>query len=107
MSVTNPVLFEIFDTVERLYQPRDGPRQRGRPPSYQEVAMLKAFVLMVGKRLKTFSGLWSYLRQHPEVARRCGFQQLPHRSTFSRRLKAISPYAFSTGRSVGEILASL
>jgi len=69
--------------------------------------MLKAFVLMIGKQIKTFSGLWSYLHQQPEVARRCGFQTLPHRSTFSRRLKAISPYAFSTGRSVGEILAAL
>lgn len=107
MSVTNPVLYEIFDTVEKLYQPRAGPRQRGRPYSYREQAMLKAFVLMIGKRIKTFSGLWSYLKQHPEVAGRCGFQELPHRSTFSRRLKAISPYAFSTGRSVGEILASL
>lgn len=107
MSVTDPVMFEVFATVERLYQPRAGPRQRGRPPSYREVAMLKAFVLMMGKQIKTFSGLWSYLSQQPEVARRCGFETLPHRCTFSRRLKAISPYAFRTGRSVGEILAAL
>jgi hypothetical protein len=44
VSVTNPVLYEVFDTIEKLYQPRAGPRQRGRPYSYREQAMLKAFV---------------------------------------------------------------
>ena len=90
-------LVQILRLVDEVYE-AEGPKPmgRGRPRTYQDLVILKVFIVMVIKRIKTFKGLHRYLLQNPTIQRRCGLPSLPSRRTLGRRLKSFSPLGQET-----------
>lgn len=63
----------------------------GRPPLYTPHMMLKVYLVMMVKKIKTYQALHRYLRQNPKLLQACGLRSVPSRRTLSRRLKSFSP----------------
>ncbi len=97
MVNNNSPLVQILSLVDEVYE-AEGPKPmgRGRPRTYQDLVILKVFIVMVIKRIKTFKGLHRYLLQNPTIQRRCGLPSLPSRRTLGRRLKSFSPLGQET-----------
>lgn len=66
-------------------------KKRGRLYTYSDQVMTRVYFVMLSKGIKEFSALWRYLKENPEVRKSCGLKKLPHRSTFSRRMRNFSP----------------
>ena len=99
---SNP-LVQILRLVDQVYEAEEPkPLGRGRPRTYQNIVILKVFIVMVIKRIKTFKGLHRYLQQNPTIQTRCGFPSLPSRRTLGRRLKSFSPLGPETDSGHGQ-----
>lgn len=66
-------------------------KKRGRPAKYSNEAMAKVSFVMLTKGIKEFKALWRYLKDNPEIRKKCGLKELPDRTTLMRRLKNFSP----------------
>jgi hypothetical protein len=103
MVNNNNPLVQILRLVDEVYEVEEPkPMSRGRPRIYQDLVILKVFIVMVIKRIKTFKGLHRYLQQNPTIQRRCGFPSLPSRRTLGRRLKSFSPLGPETDSGLGQ-----
>ena len=97
MVNNNNPLVEILRLVDEVSEAEGyKPMGRGRPRTYQDLVILKVFIVMVIKRIKTFKGLHRYLFQNPTIQRLCGLPSLPSRRTLGRRLKSFSPLGQET-----------
>lgn len=88
------ILHHIVRSIEREYQRDDSQwGQRGRRLSYSQRLRLGFFVLMHLRGICAFKTQRRGLEQHPAESQLLGFcgQQLPHRSTLSRRFRALAP----------------
>jgi len=66
MVNNNNPLVQILRLVDEVYEVEEPkPMSRGRPRTYQDIVILKVFIVMVIKRIKTFKGLHRYLQQNP------------------------------------------
>ena len=85
-------LVKLVKLVNKVYHifPSDS-TVRGRPPLYAPFMMLKIYLVMMVKMIKTFKALHRYLEQNPHVVEACGLKSIPSRRTLSRRLKSFSP----------------
>lgn len=85
-------LVKLMKLVSEVYHsfPSDS-TVRGRPPLYTPRMMLKVYLVMVLKKIKTFQALHRYLEQNPPVLQACDLRSVPSRRTLSRRLKSFSP----------------
>ena len=102
MVNNNNPLVQILRLVGEVYEAEEPkPMGRGRPKTYQDLVLLKVFIVMVIKRIKTFKGLHRYLQQNPRIQRRCGLPFLPSRRTLGRRLKSFSPLSPETDSGLG------
>jgi hypothetical protein len=102
MVNNNNPLVQILRLIDEVYEAeRAKPVGRGRPRIYQDVVILKVFIVMVIKRITTFKGLHRYLQQNPTIQGRCGFPSLPSRRTLGRRLKSFSPLGPETDSALG------
>lgn len=103
MVNNNNPLVQILRLVDEVYEAEEPkPMSRGRPRTYQDLVILKVFIVMVIKRIKTFKGLHRYLQQNPTIQRHCGFPSLPSRRTLGRRLKSFSPLGPETDSGLGQ-----
>jgi hypothetical protein len=85
-------LLNLIEMAKEIYQEAKAETvRRGHPQEFPDLAMFLAFTVMVLKRLKQFRALHTWLKDNPEVRRACGLKRLPHRTTFSRRLKKLAP----------------
>jgi Transposase domain (DUF772) len=85
-------LLNLIEMAKEIYQEAKAEHiRRGHPYEFPDWAIFLAFTVMVLKRLKQFSALHTFLKNNPEVRRACGLKRLPHRTTFSRRLKRLAP----------------
>ena len=85
MVNNNSPLVQILRLVEEVYE-AEGPKPMGggRPGAYHDLVILKVFIVMVIKRIKTFKGLHRYVLQNQAIQRRCGLPSLPSRRTLGR-----------------------
>jgi len=60
--------------------------QRGREVDFNNLTIMRVFILMFLVKINTIKGIWKYLSQNPDISIACGFPRLPDRSTLSRRL---------------------
>ena len=91
VSKTSPII-KLLKLMDGVYELEEGKQKgRGRPKVYDQLTILKVFVIMMLKKIKSFKGLHRYLSQNPTVWRYCGLKTLPDRRTLGRRLKFISP----------------
>lgn len=97
MISESSTLIELLKLVDEVYEEnQEWKRGRGRPLIYDELTMLKIFVVKMIKKIKSFKGLHRYLKQNPTVRKYCGLETLPDRRTLGRRLKKLSPSAYGT-----------
>jgi len=81
-----------FTLYERFEQERT--RQishRGHPFDYETKVLIVFFTIMMIRRIKAFQAQWRWLEQHPEEAKMLGLEEIPVRTTLSRRFKALYP----------------
>ncbi len=64
---------------------------RGHPFDYETKALIVFFSIMLMRRIKAFQTQWHWLNKHPEEARMLGWEEIPVRTTLSRRFKALYP----------------
>jgi hypothetical protein len=105
MVNNNNPLVQILRLIDEVYEAeKPKPIDRGRPRVYQDIVILKVFIMMVIKRITTFKGLHRYRQQNPTIQRRCGFPSVPSRRTLGRRLKSCSPLGPETDPGLGHAL---
>lgn len=76
-----------FTLFERFQQGRKGPAGRGRVFTYEDQILIVFFTMMIIRRIVRFKAQHRWLGSHPREALELGFEQVPHRSTMSRRFK--------------------
>ena len=81
---------EAYFTLFELFQQDQGrPAERGRPYTYQDQVLIVFFTMMLIRRITTFKAQPRWLVRHPIEALRLGFENVPHRTTLSRRFKQL------------------
>ena len=96
-------LVKLMKLVNEVYHtfPSDS-TVLGRPPLYTPLMMLKVYLVMVIKKIKTFQALHRYLEQNAPVCEACGLKSVPSRRTLARRLKSFSPGGAQANSSFGQ-----
>lgn len=79
----------LFNLFERFWQHRAARPHRGHPVVYAHKAFIVFFVVRQQRRLFRFKAQHRWLTRHPEMQQLLGFEQVPHRTTLSRRYKAL------------------
>ena len=79
----------LFTLFHRFWQHHCARPHRGHPMVYKHQTLIVFFVVMPQRHIFRFKAQHRWLKQHPEM--QSGFQlaQVPHRSTLSRRYKAL------------------
>ncbi len=78
-------LFELF----KQYRDGHSDTKRGRPFTYAEEMFIVFFLIMQFRRIYAFKAQWRWLKKHPEMLEMLGWAVIPHRTTISRRYKAL------------------
>ena len=81
----------IYNRFEAFVQSSDEVTKLGKPYSYQNQNMIVFFMWMQFKKVYKFKSQWRWLKQHPESLSILDWDTMPHRSTISRRYKALYP----------------
>jgi DDE family transposase len=81
----------LFTLFERFLQEQSARHQRGHPFVYQHQTLLVFFLLMQQRRIFRFKAMRRWLLQHPEDRQHLGLEDVPNRTTLSRRYKALYP----------------
>ena len=76
-------LFALFSRT-RLLETR-----LGRPYTYSEQVLIVFFTLMIVRGITDFKAQRRWLESHPQERAALGFEQIPHRTTLSRRFKSL------------------
>ena len=80
----------IYNRFEAFVQSKTSTKM-GHPYDYEQQDMLVFFMWMQFKRIYEFKAQWRWLKQHPEALEKLGWECVPHRTTLSRRYKALYP----------------
>lgn len=79
----------IYNRFEAFVQSSDDVAKLGKPYVYQNQSMIVFFIWMQFKKMYKFKAQWRWLKQHPESLLVLAWKTVPHRSTLSRRYKAL------------------
>ena len=79
----------IYNRFESFVQSSDAVNKLGHPYVYQQQAMIVFFMWMQFKRIYEFKAQWRWLTQHGEALVVLNWTSVPHRTTLSRRYKAL------------------
>jgi len=82
------LIFTLFDLFAQQQAGNNGPK-RGKPFTFAEKAMIVLFTLFQFRRIFHFKAQQRWLKANPEMLPLLGFEQLPHRTTLSRRYKRL------------------
>lgn len=63
--------------------------KQGRSFTYKEEMFIIFFMLMQYRQIYAFKAQWRWLSKHPEVLEMLGWAKTPHRTTISRRYRAL------------------
>lgn len=81
-------IFTLFEMFVHDQQHNHAPKP-GRPFTFAEKAMIVLFTMFQFRRSFRFKAQHRWLMAHPEMLAMLGFQQVPQRTTFSRRDKQL------------------
>ena len=81
----------LWTLFERFVQQQDTYARRGHPFVYQHQPLIVFFMLMHQRRSFRCKAMRRWLRQHPEERQPLGLEDVPKRTTLSRRYKALYP----------------
>ena len=79
----------IYNRFEAFVQSSNEVAKLGKPYTYQNQNMIVFFMWMQFKKIYQFKTQWRWLKQDPEALMVLNWEQVPHRSTLSRRYKAL------------------
>jgi hypothetical protein len=79
----------IYNRFERFTQASEEVKRVGHPLIYQQKSLIVFFMWMQLKRIYHFKTQWKWLSQHPEALSVLGWEQVPHRTSLSRRYKQL------------------
>lgn len=79
----------LFTMFERFWQHEAACPHRGRPFVYQHKALIVFFLVMQQRRTFRFKAQRRWLKRHPEMRQVFGLDDVPDRTTLSRRYKAL------------------
>ena len=78
-----------FTLFEQFTQTGERPRRLGRPFDYGEKVLIVFFTMMIIREVSAFKAQRRWLANHPPERQSLGFEQVPHRTTLSRRFKSL------------------
>lgn len=81
----------LYTLFERFVQQHTAHSYRGHPFFYQHKVLIVFFLIMQCLRIFQFETQHRWLTQHPERRQQIGLETIPHRTTLSRRYKALYP----------------
>jgi hypothetical protein len=81
--------FTLYEHFEQEH--RRQVSHRGHPFDYETKSLILFFTIMMIRRVKACQAQWRWLNKHPEEARMLGLEEIPVRTTLSRRFKALYP----------------
>jgi hypothetical protein len=81
----------LFTLFERFMQQPAAHPQRGHPFIYLHKALIVFFIVMQHRHIFRFKAQRRWLDQHPEWRSQLGLDEVPHRTTLSRRYTALYP----------------
>ncbi len=99
------LIFTLFDKFEQ--QMKTESVQRGRPFTFIQKCFIVLFVILQFRRIFKFKAQKRWLDEHPEMLSLLEWEQVPHRTTFSRRYKALYPVLESFIAFIGQAAADL
>jgi hypothetical protein len=79
----------LFNLFARLWQPHAARPPQGHPFVYAQKALMVFFVVMQQRRPFRFQAQRRWLLPHPERRKVFGLDDVPARTTLSRRYKAL------------------
>jgi hypothetical protein len=79
----------IYNRFEAFVQSSGEVAKLGKPYSYENQNMIVFFMWMQFKKIYKFKAQWRWLKQHPDSLSVLDWESIPHRSTLSRRYKAL------------------
>ena len=94
------LIFTLFDKFEQ--EQMDKTTKLGKPYTFSQKCFIVLFVILQFRRIFKFKAQKRWLEEHPEILRLLEWEQIPHRTTFSRRYKALWPTLESFITFVGE-----
>jgi hypothetical protein len=80
----------LFTLFQHFLQHHAARPHRGHPFVYEHKALIMFFVVMQQRRIFRFKAQHRWLQRHPETRQVFGLDTVPHRTTLSRRYKALS-----------------
>lgn len=80
-----------FTLFERFQQEREQVIHYGHPFEYMDQVLIVFFTMMNVRRITAFKAQHRWLMHHLHLALELGFEQIPVRTTLSRRYKALYP----------------
>jgi hypothetical protein len=80
-----------FTLYERFEQGQNEVTHRGHPCDYETKYLLLFFTMMMVRRITAFKAQHRWLKQHVDEMRPLGFEQVPDRTTLSRRYRQLYP----------------
>lgn len=99
------LIFTLFDQFEQQMTQESG--KRGRPFTFTQKCFVVLFVILHFRRIFKFKAQKRWLDEHPEILSLLKWECVPHRTTFSRRYKALYPVLASFIAFVGQAAAEL
>jgi hypothetical protein len=92
---------------DRFVQVSDACAQRGHPYVYQNQVLIVFFMMMQFLRIFQFQTQWKWSKSHPDQCNQLGLVTIPHRTTLSRRYKALGPILEELGAFLGQAVEPL
>jgi len=92
----------IYNRFEAFVQSSVEVKKIGHPYVYRNQAMIVFFMWMQFKTVYQFKTQWRWLTKHPEALSVLKWASIPHRTTLSRRYKALYPVIQELIAFVGE-----
>ena len=79
----------LFTLFEHFWQHHAARPHQGHPFVYEHKALIVFFIVMQQRRIFRFKAQRRWLKLHPERRQVLGLDEVPHRTTLSRRYKAL------------------
>lgn len=83
------LIFTLFDKFEQ--EQMQETTKLGKPYTYSQKCFIIMFIILQLRRIFKFKAQKRWLEEHPEMLKLMKWDQVPDRTTFSRRYKALSP----------------
>jgi hypothetical protein len=99
------LIFTLFEKFEQQMNPETV--KKGKPFTFSQQCFIVLFVILQFRRIFKFKAQRVWLDEHPEVVAQLKWERVPHRTTFSRRYKALDTVLQSFVAFVGQEVADL